>query len=742
VTRRGRRVAALVVVAGASLLAETLGGCEVLLDTGKLSESNAAGDATTGDGSSSGSSSGGTDGATDATTDHSGGDASDAPSGPEVGPGDAGPCTGPTYYVSATSGNDSNAGCSPTEARKTIAGGIAAAKSYTASPPTIEVCAGSYAESNLTLGYAASLLGGYDCSTWGTDGGGAGSTTITNASPATQAATLVMFGSAVKLDGFTIDGAASVTTDGGTSTYSYAALHITGPGSPTISNNTLNGGSGVGGQPASAGIIVDGPSPVITSNVISGGSGVGMSNSSVPASVGVYLVNGAAPLIRGNTIDGGSGTGVLPAANCSGSAGIVAYSSAGNLTLDGNTISGGSGLVSATTSTGYGSEALWVWGGNGSTYVITNNVLLGGTGSVVTNSTTNAFAIRAVYVGYSASVLFAGNTVDGGVVSSGGQCPQAVDIADAASDTGSVTVSGNRIHAGHCTAFATNLIGNANAIGLRLSGPFTTLTVENNMIDSGLVDVHRYGAAIALANTVTGAQIRHNTLVAGTSTSYAFGIWLQGSLTTATTMENNIFAAIGPNAAAINGDGLGVCAPDGGAPAISSFQNNLLFGGLSALVRYNCGSTPIATTLDTMNAGLEASGATVAGNLAIASSCAASDGGTEVGCIPMSCAADGGTCLDTVFAGWDDATSGSANLFSDAGFAGGCPAVAPPVVGGVGNGWALAASTATPPCAVARSGLNDVDAGEAGVTVDLYGNCRGAHPSMGAAEYPPGATCF
>jgi hypothetical protein len=738
-------MAAVVLVAGAGLLADSLGGCEALLDTGKLTESSGGTDATTGDGSSGGSSSGGSDGAadaTDATTDQAGGDASDAPSAPEVGLGDASPCNGPTYYVSAKTGSDSNPGCSPLQARKTIAAGIAAAKAYTASPPTIEVCAGSYAESNLTLGFAASLLGGFDCSTWGADAGGAGSTTITNGNPGTQSATLVMFGSAVKLDGFTIQGGASVTTDGGTSTYTYSAVHITGPGSPTISNNSLTGGSGTGTTPASVGLLVDGPSPLVTNNVISGGSGVGMGNSSVPSSIGVYVLNGSAPVLRGNTIDGGSGTGVLPAANCSGSAGVVAYSNAGNLTLDGNTISGGSGLVSATTSTGYGSEALWVWGGNGSTYTITNNVLLGGTGSVVANSTTSAFAIRAVDIGYSASLVFSGNTVDGGVVSSGGQCAQAVDIADPPSAPGAVTVSANRIHAGHTTANATNIVGPSNQLGLRLSGPFSTLTVENNMIDGGQLDVHRYGEAVLLANSITNARIRHNTLIAGGSTDYAFGIWVQGSLPTGIALENNVFAAVGPNALAINADNVGACAPDGGAPAVSSFQNNLVFGALGGYLRLNCSAGSVATTLDALEGAFAAGGTTVAGNLTIASSCAASDGGTEVACIPMTCAADGGSCLDTVFAGWDVATSGSANLFHDAGFAGGCPAVAPPVVGGVGDGWALATGTATPPCAVARSGLNDVDAGDAGVTVDLYGNCRGAHPSMGAAEYPPGAACF
>jgi hypothetical protein len=262
------------------------------------------------------------------------------------------------------------------------------------------------------------------------------------------------------------------------------------------------------------------------------------------------------------------------------------------------------------------------------------------------------------------------------------------------------------------------------------------------MIDSGEVDVHRYGSAILLANSITGAQIRHNTLVAGGSTQYAFGIWMQSTIATATTIENNIFAAVGPNAIALDANGLGICSPDGGAAAVSSFQNNLLFGALGGFLRFDCPGGLVATTLDAMSAGFAASGAAVAGNLTIASSCAASDGGAQVGCIPMACAANGGTCLDTVFSGWDDATSGRANLFSGAGFDGGCPAAAPPVVGGVGDGWALATGTTTPPCAVARSGLNDVDSGDAGVTVDLYGNCRGAHPSMGAAEYPPGAACF
>jgi hypothetical protein len=736
---------AAVFFAGAGLLlAQALGGCELLLDTSQLTEEN-GNDATTGDGSGSGSSSGGSGSSSGATGPDATTDSGDAMMGAEVGPIDAPPCDGPVYYVSAANGNDANPGCSPTAPKKTIAAGIAASKADSTSQPTIEVCAGTYAESNLTLDLAASLLGGFDCSTWAGDAGAAATTTITNASPATQSVTLLVFGSAVKLDGFTIQGGASVTTDGGTSGVSYAAVEISGPGAPIISNNVLTGGSGPGYAPASAGVVVDGngatSTPLIVNNVISGGSGVSDGTSSVPASVGVYAANGGAPVIRGNTIDGGSGTGMLPASSCNGSAGVMTYATAGNLTLDGNTINGGSGQVASPTSTGAGSQALWIWGTSGATYTITDNVMLAGTGSVVSANTANSFAVRAVDIGSSAAVVFTGNTVDGGVVQSGGQCPQAVDISDPPTAPGSVIVSGNRIHGGHCTAFAPNLAGNTSQFGVRLSGPFTTLTVENNMIDSGQADVHRLAGAILLTNSVTGAVVRHNTLVALGSGYYAIGLWVQGQGPIANVVENNVLAATGPMALAMNVDNNGFCSPDAGvSAAFTSVRNNLVFGSLAGFMRFNC-SNSVVTTLDAMDAALASVGTTVAGNLTIASSCAATDGGTLAGCITMPCAAGGGSCLNTVFAGWDDAGAGYGNLFSDAGFEGGCPAAVPPVVGGIGDGWFLATGAAgTPPCLVARSSLNDVADG--GVAADLYGNCRGARPTMGAAEVPPDAACF
>jgi hypothetical protein len=408
--------------------------------------------------------------------------------------------------------------------------------------------------------------------------------------------------------------------------------------------------------------------------------------------------------------------------------------SAGDVTLVGNSINGGSGHMTSPSSGGIGSVALWTASIPNYKLTVQENVLSAGTGSVVLANTT-AYAMRGALIGPNANLLFEGNAVDGGVVTTGGQCPQAVYI-QGGNGAGPVTVSGNRIHAGHCAAPANNLAGNTDEYGLRVSGPISALTVENNMIDGGQVDANRYGEAIAL-NNVAGAQIRHNTLVAGVSQSLAFDVRMEGTTTVSASFENNIMGAVGANAYAINSSDTGPCLADGGTSGVASFQNNLLFGSLQGFVRFDCAGGGRATTLDAADTAFAAGGATVGGNVTIAPSCAAADGGTVSGCFPLVCAADGGNCLDTVFAGWDDANAGYANLFSDAGFEGGCPAIAPPV----GDGWALAMGMSTPPCVVAQSSLNDVDAGDAGVTRDLYGNCRSARPSMGAAEYPP-VKCF
>jgi hypothetical protein len=113
----------------------------------------------------------------------------------------------------------------------------------------------------------------------------------------------------------------------------------------------------------------------------------------------------------------------------------------------------------------------------------------------------------------------------------------------------------------------------------------------------------------------------------------------------------------------------GACESDGGPNGVSTFQNNLLFGTPTAFLREGCSPGLIETTLAAMEATLAAAGATAGNNVTLAESCVGIDGGTSE-CVPLACAADGGSCLDTVFAGWDDSSGGAANLFSDAGFAG------------------------------------------------------------------------
>jgi hypothetical protein len=159
---------------------------------------------------------------------------------------------------------------------------------------------------------------------------------------------------------------------------------------------------------------------------------------------------------------------------------------------------------------------------------------------------------------------------------------------------------------------------------------------------------------------------------------------------------------------------------------IASFQNNLVFATPDGLMQWeNCNGTASYTTVDAMTTELTTTqpGATVAGNLTLAATTTLC--GSDSGCVAWTGCTSAAACLDAVFLGFADSSYGEANLFPGAIFAGTCPAATEP---GSGNGWPI---RATPPCKVAQSTRMDTGT----VAKDLYGNCRGTSPTIGAAEY-------
>jgi hypothetical protein len=608
---------------------------------------------------------------------------------------DAPLCAGPVVYVSVTTGSDANPGCSNAAPKKSIGAALAAAQAA-GTVTSIEVCKGVYNESGLVLTTATSLLGGYGCVDWKRSSGygyptfdGTAATVIQNSNPTINSATLNVATSAVTsaalVDGFTILGATS-----GTITNSAAAVVCSNNASPTLSNNQLSGGSVTAPTGnASAGVLVlTGANPVITGNKINGGSGTIPTTSTEAghASVGIYADGSSAGLqIVGNAINGGSGNAL-------------------------NTTSGGSVAVSLLGTSG---------SGTGPSYTVRSNALVAGTGTSMEDVPTTGLFLNGMM-----TVVVDSNSIDGGGGTTGTACSVGVSV----NGTGPSTFTANRIYAGNCGLTSTTTAPQ----GLKLIGPLGPTVVYNNMIHGGTAAgaPSVFWAAILLGD-VTGADIRHNTLVAGASaSSNAQGIVLNNG-TSGTTIANNIVAGSGINAGVV----IGQC-PDAGPPALQSLENNLIFGTTQGLFKWaNCYGGAGFGSVDALTADILATepGATVQGNVTIASTCT-TDGGTDSGCIVSAGCTSPQACLTTFFGGWDTPSNGYANLFPTTPFAGACPLQTLPPEG---NGWTLGVTT-IPPCRVTQSSLDDHTT--TGLGVDLYGNCRSSTPTMGAEE-ESGATC-
>jgi hypothetical protein len=654
----GRRVALL--VAATVVWAHGIGGCEAILNTGSLSERSDDG------------------GGVDATTkDAMPGDVGSSDVENETS--DGAPCTGATVFVSQTTGSDSNSGCGTSTPKQTIAAGLAAAKA--SGVTSIEVCKGTYDETPLTLDFAASIRGGYDCTSWKrtTTYGyptfdGTNETIVNNAAPSVSGNVLTVSGVAItssyEIDGLTIQGAASGTCPG-----SGTALNVENSAAPVISNDKLSGG----GTTASSGL----------------------------GSAGITIEGGGAPLVQNNHIAGGSGTAGSNSGNAS--VGIYTDGTNGNVTITNNVIDGGSG----TNPVNRGSVALVLRSTNtvGVAYTVRGNLLTAGTGTAGASGA----ATSGVDLSDNASLTLDGNSVDGGGGTSGSMCPYAVYVGT----TGSVTITSNRLFGGNCDISGSSA---STVRGLSIAGAPTSLEIINNMIHMGTATASVGGSAIDLGASVAPV-IRHNTLLGGPSPATTSALYLHGTVTGAV-IENNILA----QAPGASGQPLiAGCVPDAGPAEIQSFRNNLVVGALPGPYQLYrtvaCSGAGSSSTMDAMTAVLIATqtGATVANNLTMAPSC-----GTDTGCIANAACTTEGGCLAALFAGWDQASIGHANLFHTPASVGACP----PTMPGTGDGWPLAPSA---PCAVTRGSLND----NLAVGTDLYGNCRNTGtPSFGAAESP------
>lgn len=213
-------------------------------------------------------------------------------------------CGGLGTFVSGAKGDDANPGTQLLPV-KTIAKGMANAKTIGA-PRTVFVAASHYPE-NIDLSEGVSLSGGFLCDattcTW------ARNPKVNDTAILSQRITgLVADATITKatfVDGFRIQGQDVAGS---------AALGIDG-GSPTITNNVINGGAVGNNAQRTVGIAIFGPTndqvtgAVIRKNTINGGAGGNNTSSAAVAisrPIGPVVGNPAVARVVANTINGGT----------------------------------------------------------------------------------------------------------------------------------------------------------------------------------------------------------------------------------------------------------------------------------------------------------------------------------------------------------------------------------------------------------------------------------------------------
>jgi hypothetical protein len=394
-----------------------------------------------------------------------------------------GPAPGHVVYVS-TAGSDSNDGTLASAPKKTIAQALQRAQSI--SPVEVHVCAGVYSESGLTLAQSIPLLGGYNCTTWtrtATYGyptfDKANVTTIDNASPGVQAATLTIADgvtSSGKVDGFTITGASSFT---GTT----FGVQTMGSAAPLLSNDSIGGGGGTGSgtSPGSVGVVISSGSPEVAECIIQGGNGSGS-----VGSAGISISTSGTPNVHDDIVTGGSGSttvsmnGIASLAVSVGSAvtGANALRSLAVFGTDPGVTAAGSSVGVLVTGTGFSAD-------------IQSCYIDGGSGN---GSSTVSAGVELDTSGGTVNLL--GDRIYGGARTGGTSSTIGVLVVT----SGALDVENCEIHAGTLNAPAT--AGELSA-GVQVAAA-TSPTFIDDTIYSGAYT----GVGISVASGVTGVVVQ------------------------------------------------------------------------------------------------------------------------------------------------------------------------------------------------------------------------------------------
>jgi len=595
--------------------------------------------------------------------------------------GDAG-C--PVVYVSTTGTDGPNSGCAQGSPLKTISHALSVV------PPNAEVhvCAGDYTETDLTLGTATSLRGGYDCASWlrptgwGFPAFSATKTTINPSPQNTKISTLLVAAAAADagpgaspLGGFTVDG---FTIYGATGVVTSRAL-IVGPGvAPAVSNNHIVGGTGtpeVGSWSVALSLNV--ASADVSDNLIN----FVQATSPAPC-VGVYVTTDgtsrSAAHIHGNQIQGGNGTVNGTGPDQAGSVGLALmqgsvptspgtqFTVAAGAAVEGNSITARNGFASQGKPAAIG---LVVYGLL--TADVIGNVIGGGTGDVAGDAATPDHTTYGVSSSGAATLRLLGNRIYGGAENTG------VGGTVGVFSSSSVVLVNNMIHGGN--VLKGDLATSSTAVSLN---KVDAAVVEDNTLYAGSVTASdpATGRVYALAlNNGYGAIVRGN-ILAGAGTSRAGvtnGILQVDDCAELALLRNNLFINEETHLLVSS-----TCRQDGGSGTTQSMKEvEAILGPAAAGANYFMTQACGASDLD---AGLCGSGC------------------PDAGCMPW------------LLSGWTAGSPSSGVL--DAG------------------SWALHDGAA---CVVANGGANLAHA-EAGptVTVDIADAARPADgSSMGARQY-------
>ena len=350
--------------------------------------------------------------------------------------------SGAFIYVNAAMADDTGDGLTPSTAYKFIPTAVTAAQT----PSTVLVAQGEHnvsyaANTHITIKEGVSLYGGFDGSFQQRDSTQY-LTTIHEGSERNSASfsrTIEGSGNIVTattvIDGFNIEGNTHSAPPG----YSFA-IYLTNGASPTIQNNTINGGYS---EHYSHGIECFNSSPTIQNNIINGGyTGGDTEGFRIGYSFAISTNNNSSPIIQNNTIDGGSG----------GAYSFGIDNSDSSPEIRNNIIDGGSG----------GGYSYGINNSYSSPFIQGNRIYAGGNERSRTVGIANS----------DSSPTIQGNDIDGG--GNGGSTSAGVHNRDSAP-----LIQNNTIDGGHGW-FETYGIHNISS----------SSTIENNTIHSGDGEYH------------------------------------------------------------------------------------------------------------------------------------------------------------------------------------------------------------------------------------------------------------